>query len=181
MKNSDASKELNEENEDFGPWLSLVVVMIHEFLRGDDSKWAPYFRVLPTQFDTLMFWTESEIEELQGSAVVEKIGRKTAEREFISKIFPVLTERTHLFPIPNHLDGFSSEEGREYLLSLAHRMSSLIMAYAFDVEEDESDHDRSSPEDSFVTDDEEERISKGMIPLADMLNADADRNNVRLP
>ena len=34
------------------------------------TKWGPYFRTLPTTFDTPMFWSAVELEELQGTAVV---------------------------------------------------------------------------------------------------------------
>jgi SET domain-containing protein 6 len=55
------------------------------------------------------------------------------------------------------------------------------MAYAFDIEKSEDDDDEPEDEnDGYMTDDEEEQLSKGMVPLADLLNADADRNNARL-
>lgn len=60
-------------------------------------------------------------------------------------------------------------------------MGSLILAYSFDIEKDE-DNSSKSGEDGFVTDDDDEDenlLTKGMVPMADMLNADADRNNVR--
>ena len=43
-----------------GPWLSLILVMIYEYHHGSASNWAPYFAVLPTDFNTLMFWSEDE-------------------------------------------------------------------------------------------------------------------------
>ena len=36
-------------------------------------------------------------------------------------------------------------------------------------------------EDGYVSEDEDEALPKGMVPMADMLNADADRNNVGAP
>jgi SET domain-containing protein 6 len=57
-------------------------------------------------------------------------------------------------------------------------MGSLIMAYAFDIEPATSRKD--VDEDGFAEEEEDEALPKGMIPLADMLNADADRNNARL-
>lgn len=178
VKSSNANDLLCLELDELGPWLSLMVVMIYEFLQGQDSRWAPYFQVLPTTFDTLMFWTECEVDELQGSAVVDKIGKGEADVEISRRIFPIVTERPHLFPPPGDLISFTSEEGQDYLLRLAHRMGSLIMAYAFDIEKDEDDEDQDTGEDGYVTDEDEEQLSKGMVPLADILNADADRNNV---
>jgi SET domain-containing protein 6 len=57
-------------------------------------------------------------------------------------------------------------------------MGSLIMAYAFDVEPATPRKD--VDEEGFAEEEEDEALPKGMIPLADMLNADADRNNARL-
>lgn len=39
--------------------------------QGDaQTKWGPYIRTLPTAFDTPMFWSAEELEELQGTTVV---------------------------------------------------------------------------------------------------------------
>ena len=58
-------------------------------------------------------------------------------------------------------------------------MGSIILAYSFDIESEDNDIE-SDEDDCFVIDDGEEdgMLKKGMVPLADMLNADADRNNV---
>lgn len=66
----------------------------------------------------------------------------------------------------------------EYM-ALAHRMGSLILAYSFDIEKDDDSSSIDTAEESLVTDDEEELLTKGMVPMADMLNADADRKNAR--
>lgn len=67
------------------------------------------------------------------------------------------------------------------LVDAAHRMGSIIMSYSFDLELPE-DPAKNSAADSDDSDDEEEgKFYKGMVPMADMLNADADRNNVSCP
>jgi SET domain-containing protein 6 len=58
-------------------------------------------------------------------------------------------------------------------------MGSTIMAYAFDLEKVTGEEDEGDDE-GFVSDDEGVTMPKGMVPLADMLNADADRNNVAI-
>lgn len=68
---------------------------------------------------------------------------------------------------------------------MCHRVASVIMAYAFDIPEKVADVNGDPPTeqdgDELVSDDEEDEPTVlSMIPLADMLNADADRNNVRL-
>ncbi|KAL3480675.1 hypothetical protein BJX99DRAFT_254343 [Aspergillus californicus] len=177
--NSKLKGLLSQDLEELGPWLSLMLVMIYEFLQGDRSAWAPYFKVLPRDFDTLMFWSPSELQELQGSAVVEKIGKDGAETSILEGIAPIVRSHPSLFPPVDGLASYSGDAGTRVLLNLAHTMGSLIMAYAFDIEKQENEDEREG-EDGYLTDEEEEQSSKGMVPLADMLNANADMNNARL-
>lgn len=179
VQNSDLKSLLPQDVEALGPWLSLMLVMLYEYLRGPQSRWAPYFRVLPTRFDTLMFWTETELRELQGSAIVDKIGKQGADESILNSIAPIVRANPALFPPVNGLASYDGDAGTAALLELAHIMGSLIMAYAFDIEKAEDDEDEGDAGDeSYMTDDEEEQLPKGMVPLADLLNADADRNNV---
>ena len=181
VQNSDLKRLLSEDIDSLGPWLSLMLVMLYEYLQGPKSRWAPYFRVLPTRFDTLMFWSPAELQELQASAIVDKIGRQGAEESIMTSIAPIVKSNPGLFPPINGLSSFDGDEGTAALLDLAHVMGSLIMAYAFDIEKAEDDDDETeNPDDSYMTDDDEEQLAKGMVPLADLLNADADRNNVSL-
>jgi SET domain-containing protein 6 len=139
--------------------------MISESLRTD-SKWAPYFAVLPQQLDSLVFWREEELAGLQASTVVQKIGKTKAEELFSQHVAPL------------GLQGCNSDT--------CHRVASIIMAYAFDIPEEKpntQEGNTGGDEDGeeLVSDDEEdEKTLLSMIPLADMLNADADRNNARL-
>jgi SET domain-containing protein 6 len=150
------------------PWLSLILVMIYEHGRRSESNWKPYFDILPSSFDTLIHWSENEMEELQASAVVRKIGKAEADQVFEEKIWPVVESQAGVF-------GFQNGTSKEEVIQLAHRMGSLIMAYAFDIE---SSDGKEPDEEGYATEDEDEDLPKGMVPLADILNADADRNNV---
>lgn len=153
------------------PWLSLILAMAFESQLGSVSKWAPYFKVLPDEFDTLMYWTNGELEWLQGSTVIDKIGRKSADRTFTDQLIPV---------VRSHEDTFKANDLADTdLLAMFHRMGSIIMAYAFDLED--SAQRPNTPEDGWEEDsDGGLTLPKGIVPLADMLNADADRNNARL-
>jgi N-lysine methyltransferase SETD6 len=164
---------------DLGPWDSLILIIIYEILRGEPSLWFPYLQLLPTTFDTLMFWTPAELSELQGSAVVDKIGKNSAEENWTSTILPIMLNHGALFP----LSTTNENERTRSLLKLAHMAGSMIMAYAFDIDDDESDsveEDEIDEESSDLIEDAEDNPAKGMVPFADMLNADADRNNARL-
>lgn len=129
-----------------------------------DSKWGPYFGVLPQQLDSLVFWTDEELAELQASTVIRKIGKAKAEELFAQHIASL--------GLPN------------YNTNICHQVASTIMAYAFDIPERNTQEGNTSGDESeeeLLSDDEEdEKTLLSMIPLADMLNADADRNNARL-
>lgn len=176
VKTSHLNEILSEELKILGPWLSLVIVMIHEYSLDEQSKWKHYFEILPSKFDTLMFWSDEELSELQASAVVQKIGKRDADEDILEKILPLVRSHPELFPARNGVMSYDDDTGARALLELAHWMSSLIMAYAFDIEKAEDEE--SEGEDGYLTDDEEQ-LPKGMVPVADLLNADADRNNVR--
>ncbi|PVH85397.1 SET domain-containing protein [Cadophora sp. DSE1049] len=143
-------------------WLALTAIILAEGQR-QDSKWAPYLALLPRQLDSLVFWSEAELKELQASTVVNKIGRSAAEDMFSQHIAPLRLENGNV--------------------EMCHRVASIIMAYAFDIPEKASQDEPENTEDGddLVSDDEEdEKTILSMIPLADMLNADATRNNARL-
>ncbi|KAJ9642960.1 Ribosomal lysine N-methyltransferase 4 [Coniosporium tulheliwenetii] len=159
------------------PWLALTLAMLHEHLLGASSRWSPYFAILPTDFDTLMFWTDDELAELQASAVRHKIGKEAADAAFREHILPVVRQHRDVF--------FGAATGAPELpdaeiLALAHRMGSTIMAYAFDMEPEGGSAGKEVDEEGYASEEEDEALPKGMVPLADMLNADADRNNAKL-
>lgn len=179
VQNSDLRTLLAADLDELDPWLSLMLVMIYEYLRGESSKWAPYFKILPSRFDTLMFWSPAELQELQASPVIEKIGKQGADEAIRNKILPIVKANPLQFQPPNYLESWEGEVAANALLELAHMMGSLIMAYAFDIEkpEDDDDQEEDGGDDGYMTDDEDQ-VPKGMVPLADLLNADAHRNNV---
>ncbi|CZR58914.1 related to RMS1-regulatory protein [Phialocephala subalpina] len=144
-------------------WLALTTIMLVEALRKD-SKWMPYFAVLPELLDSLVFWADDELSELQASMVTTKIGKATAEDLFAQHITPLNIENANP--------------------TMCHKVASVIMAYAFDIPElvdKENAEGQDEEADELVSDNgEDEKTILSMIPLADMLNADADRNNSRL-
>ncbi|TKA22629.1 hypothetical protein B0A50_07638 [Salinomyces thailandicus] len=154
------------------PWLSLITVMIHEYQQGSASAWEPYFAVLPSTFSTLMFWSERELEYLEGSAVADKIGKKSADEAFKNKVIPALRGHEETFKINDTSD--------EELLKLCHQMGSTIMAYAFDLEKPETEQQKPDNEEWEEDEEESDSLPKGLVPMADMLNADADKNNAKL-
>lgn len=68
-------------------WSGLILSMMWETAQGPKSKWAEYLRscvsfpvfppyglsladVLPTSFDTPMFWDDKDLEELKGTSII---------------------------------------------------------------------------------------------------------------
>ena len=163
-------------------WSSLILVMIYEYLRGTDSVWKPYMDVLPATFDTPMFWSEEELKDLRPTAIASRIGRAEADEMIASKIIPVVRGHEDVFFLD---EGSRQEVTDSRLAELAHRMGSTIMAYAFDLESDDddgeeddggggSDGEGDGEGDGWVEDREEKVL--GMVPMADILNADTDFN-----
>jgi N-lysine methyltransferase SETD6 len=124
-----------------------------------------------------MFWNDADLAYLQASAVVDKIGKASAEESWKDTIVPIMLENPELFPV----NGETEVARTTQLIRLAHFAGSLIMAYAFDIDRDDEgkQNDGTSDDEDFEEDDEDEPL-KGMVPMADMLNADADRNNVSI-
>jgi SET domain-containing protein 6 len=144
--------------------------MIYEYLQGDASRWKPYLDVLPAAFKTPMFWSPTELAELQASALVAKVGKEEADQMIKSKIVSVVRAHEHVFFPPG-----SRSLDDDQLLGLAHRMGSNIMAYAFDLEKDDENDGAGDDDDEWV-EDKEGKTMLGMVPMADMLNADAEFN-----
>jgi N-lysine methyltransferase SETD6 len=216
-RESSASNELGtgdgqwlDDTSEEKSWTSLILVLIREFLQGEKSPWYPYLRILPKNFDTPMFWSDEELAELRETAVYDKIGRAAADHLLRRKVVHFVQEHQDIFyeGIDRSLKALSEEE----LTALAHRMGSLVMAYAFDLnkdDEDESNCDELDEEHTSIGqgqsdddedgDEEESEVESmasggssensnswvedtgsqsllGMVPMADMLNADADFN-----
>ncbi|PLW18295.1 hypothetical protein PCANC_16397 [Puccinia coronata f. sp. avenae] len=188
-------------------WLPLLLVLLWERVRAirapnDPLSWAPYFHSLPTHFDTLMFWTAEELAELKGSAILDKIGREEAEKDYWEVVKPFIESRGDLFPVPR---GTSWET--HYGLDVYHQMGSLVLSRSFHVEADPrkttqnktdgdglddvamnsgSDHDDACDDNDDDEQDDGEELDReavddiAMVPLADLLNAKTGCENAKL-
>ncbi|KAI0398950.1 SET domain-containing protein [Xylaria palmicola] len=162
----------DEDGETSGPpdnWVSLILVMMYEYLQGDKSRWQRYFDVLPTEFDTLIWWSDKELDWLQASSIVAKIGKNDAESMFRARILPIIEKNADVF----YPEG-SPRLSEDQLIFLAHRIGSTIMAYAFDLENEDEDMEQEGEEEWI--EDREGKVLMGMVPMADILNADAEFN-----
>ena len=53
-------------------WTGLILCMMYEEAQGEASRWCDYLRDLPTDFDTLIYWSEDELDMLQASTIRSK-------------------------------------------------------------------------------------------------------------
>ncbi|KAI0335074.1 SET domain-containing protein [Cubamyces sp. BRFM 1775] len=120
-------------------WAGLILCMMWEESKGPESKWSGYLDVLPNKFDTPMFWGEEDVQELQGTAVVDKIGRDEAERDYHDKVAPAIKGRPDLFP-EDKIDAHFS-------LERYHIMGSRILSRSFHVEQWKGEHSEEQDED----------------------------------
>ncbi|KAH9946963.1 SET domain-containing protein [Amylocystis lapponica] len=184
-------------------WSGLILCMMWEEAQGAASMWSEYFDILPAVFDTPMFWSEDDLQELKGTAVVDKIGREDAERDYKTKVVPALESRPDIFPVVSI--------SRHYSLERYHIMGSRILSRSFQVERwkeddnEDSDSESSQEQDAHNTsamdvdepagvqdadpdqenvdeddDDAESSADIAMVPMADMLNARFESENAKL-
>lgn len=143
--------------------------MLYEYLQGEASRWKTYLDILPQAFETPIFWTVDELKELEGTSLTtEKIGKEESDRMLRECILPIITSHPDVFFPPG-----APRLDEEDLLPLAHRMGSTIMAYAFDLENEE---EQSEDEEDGWIEDRDGKSLMGMVPMADMLNANAEFN-----
>ncbi|RUS23062.1 hypothetical protein BC937DRAFT_92821 [Endogone sp. FLAS-F59071] len=66
---SDLSKieSVRAELNSLKGWNPLILSMLYESQR-EDSKWKPYFEILPKSFSTPIFWSDEDLRELEGTS-----------------------------------------------------------------------------------------------------------------
>ncbi|KAJ8596569.1 SET domain-containing protein [Rhizopogon salebrosus TDB-379] len=128
-------------------WVGLILCIMWEEAHGNEGKWYAYLASLPTHFDTPIFWSDEELQELQGTAVVDKIGRVEAECDYHEKMIPAIKTRPDLFPTKK-IDTW-------YTLHRYHITGNRILSRSFqverwkgDVKQEDSDEHEDVPEDS---------------------------------
>ncbi|KAI5055199.1 hypothetical protein GOP47_0030344 [Adiantum capillus-veneris] len=78
------------EDGDVDDRLLMMLFLMVEHIRGSSSLWAPYLDVLPTSFGTPLWFTEEELQELQGTALhnATKIQLRNLGALFEDKVKP---------------------------------------------------------------------------------------------
>ncbi|KAK4442741.1 ribosomal lysine N-methyltransferase [Podospora aff. communis PSN243] len=166
---SDSAENEDDDDNSQDSWTLLILILIREYL-DPNSKWKPYLSILPSTFTTPMFWPPTLLSHLQSSSILPKIGHASATAMIQSRILPIIASHPTLFFPPG-----STPLPEADLTTLAHRCGSAIMAYAFDLETDDQDPPQDQDDDEWI-EDRDGKTMLGMVPMADMLNADAEFN-----
>ncbi|XP_061990706.1 ribulose-1,5 bisphosphate carboxylase/oxygenase large subunit N-methyltransferase, chloroplastic [Rosa rugosa] len=89
------------------PWVSVALFLLREKSR-DDSKWRLYFDILPESTNSTVFWSEEELDELQGTQLLSTtIGVKEyVQSEFQKVEQEIILPNKKFFPSPITLDDF---------------------------------------------------------------------------
>lgn len=141
---------------------------MYELMQGEKSRWKPYLDILPDVFNTPMFWSPDELKHLQASSVIAKIGRDGAEDMFRKQIIPVIQNFQDIF-----VPAGAVLPREDQLIEMAHKAGSAIMAYAFNLD---SEDEENEAEDEEWVEDASLGLLMGMVPMADILNSDAEFN-----
>ncbi|KAG5724576.1 hypothetical protein E4T56_gene3875, partial [Termitomyces sp. T112] len=150
-----------------------------------------------------MFWNERDLNELDGTSVVEKLGRDEAEQSYREKLVPAIQSRPDLFP---------PESAEHYSLTNYHLMGSRVLSRSFNVEKWDSGEEEEETTDTLIDtrdhemdvdsyggpeglhenneshhsgaeeeeEEEEDSSDTAMVPMADMLNAQYRSENAKL-
>ncbi|XAO21820.1 hypothetical protein I312_100576 [Cryptococcus bacillisporus CA1280] len=154
-------------------WAQLILVMMWETIKGSKSRWAEYLANMPVTFETPMFWTKQQRDQLLGTDIADRIGREDAEAEYTSLLAPFIKAHPDLFPVDSPhitIDAFHIQGSR--ILS----RSFTVPLHRFGRSQSQSQSDGNETE----SDDEEEEEVVVMIPFADMLNAAWGKDNAHL-
>lgn len=135
-------------------WNGLILAMMYEDSQPQ-SHWRTYLDILPQTLNTPVFWTDSQLKLLTGSAIVDHIGAKTIKSEYNTYVAPLLKKK-ELYTVPEA--EIAAIKAKFFNFEQYKRFGSLIMAYSFT--------------------DDDDRVS--MVPMADMLNHRTGFNNARL-
>jgi len=150
-----------------------------------------------------MFWSSEDLEQLQGTTVIEKIGKEQAENDYLDKVVPLLKNRTELFgdkcpnphfsleayhingsrilsrsfqvepPSANNTDSSQTPSHEDAEMSVNEPSPQALNKSSLDETEDDEDSDDSD-------DDDDNPANVAMVPLADMLNARYGCENAKL-
>lgn len=158
--------------EEIGHWEGLVLCMLYEMkVLNVESRWWAYFQVLPRpdELNSLMFWSDEQLEGLKPSLIVERVGVEEAKQMY-ERVLGIIRETGEVL-----LEEMGSISWSDFVY-----VASIIMSYSFDVEIADSQENELLDQDLEVSTVKSDAYIKSMIPLADTLNANTNKCNANL-
>ena len=141
--------------------------------------------ILPDQFNQLIYWNDEELNHLQPSCILDRIGKEN-NLNMYNQIISIINQ---------DLSGVEEFKSSPLTFEEYNKIATIIMSYSFDVEvpkskkmtengtnekgndEDEEEEDKEDDDDD---EEEDNEYYKSMVPFADTLNADTHLNNAIL-
>ncbi|CAJ2650423.1 ribulose-15 bisphosphate carboxylase/oxygenase large subunit [Trifolium pratense] len=101
------ASEIGKVCSELKPWLSVILFLIRERSRSD-SIWKHYFGILPQETDSTIYWSEEELQELQGTQLLNTTlsVKEYVENECLKLEKEIILPNKRLFPSPVTLDDF---------------------------------------------------------------------------
>eukprot|EP00762_Andalucia_godoyi_P008590 ANDGO_04574.mRNA.1 [Fructose-bisphosphate aldolase]-lysine N-methyltransferase len=76
------------------PQYKLALILLNEAAKGEKSFWAPYIATFPAEYDTSIYFSEEQLEELKGSNLLPlTLARKQQLQQNYDEVFPFLLEK----------------------------------------------------------------------------------------
>lgn len=122
-------------------WCALILMLMWEHWRASTQEassgmaWGPYFGIMPSQFSTPMFWTQEQLEILQGTDIQDKIARAEAEEDYRTYVRPYIEQYPHVF-VGADVSKAHEVIDKYYPMDMYHRMGSSILSRSFHVKRD---------------------------------------------
>ncbi|MCH96508.1 rubisco large subunit N-methyltransferase, partial [Trifolium medium] len=101
------ASEIGKVCSELKPWLSVILFLIRERSRSD-SIWKHYFGILPQETDSTIYWSEEELQELQGAQLLNTTlsVKEYVKNECLKLEKEIILPNKQLFPSPVTLDDF---------------------------------------------------------------------------
>ncbi|POM66485.1 Putative histone-lysine N-methyltransferase [Phytophthora palmivora] len=147
----------------------LALHLMHERSKGSTSFFAPFIASMPTTFDLPVFWTDAELNELQGTNVLllTKLMKQQLQRDFenihqaVAEDFPEIFASLPTLKVEDYMWAMSVIWSRAFGVSKGEKYLRLLCP-AMDM----FNHDVTlrNPLDDFVSFDEEKQMMTHQVP-----------------
>lgn len=126
------------ERERLGGGLGLTVALLHEMSLGTESKWCEYIESMPRREYLPVFWTEAELQSLQGTELEDcaAMDREAMKEDFEVNVAPMPSKyptrlRSSYFTLDNFMRAASLVASRAFGIDEHHGEAMVPLADIF--------------------------------------------------